>query len=145
MSAYVHLDPSTSTLLAALETFSQHKLTRRNDLGTLIELAFRHDKRTLLDDLSFLAKFVSRSHGIMKRIGRDGEGYDKLSHQFGENLERATTLLRTLVKEAPEDVKSQFASTYFTMTQDAMQNLLALFYDLSWYKNWRIDHPEESV
>lgn len=139
------LDPSTSALLDTLDSFSGGKLTRRNDLGTVIQLAEFHRQGTLLESLSFLAKFVSKTHGIMNRIGKDGQGYETLEAQFSENLTRAREQMQQLVNAGPPEIQKYFTEVYFAMTQDALQNLLELFYDLSWYKNWQIDHPVRSA
>ena len=77
----------------------------------------------------------------MGRIGKEGEGYDKLSFQFAENLEKASASVRLLVKEAPEEVKHHFTLEYFGMTPDGLSLLMELLYDLSWLKNWNMDHP----
>jgi hypothetical protein len=135
---------ATDSLLATLVTFSHNRLTRRSELGTLLELAALHNQRAVLDDLSFVAKFVSRVYGIMRRIGKGAEGYDILSKEFSPNLEKGVALIQTLLRKAPIDVQQQFATQYLSMTHESLQNLLALFYDLSWYKNWLIDHAKNS-
>jgi len=139
------MQPSSSTesLLASLDAFSGNKLTRRTDLGLLLETAFQHRQESLLHELSFLAKFVSKAYGIMTRIGKDGEGYESVAIEFSRNLEKATALTRTLIEKAPSHLQEEFATTYFAMTSASLQNLLDLFYDLGWYKNWLIDHPHE--
>ena len=137
----MQLDPSTENLLTSLDAFSGNKLTRRKDLGLLLETAFQHREESLLRELSFVAKFVSKAHGIMIRIGKDAEGYQSMAKEFSENLEKATALTRTLIKKAPSHVQEEFASTYLAMTPASLQSLLNLFYDLSWYKNWLIDQP----
>ena len=53
--------------------------------------------------------------------------------------------MHTLIDEAPEDIKRRFASSYFDMTQKTMQNFLSLCYDLSWYKNWDIEHRQDKT
>ena len=133
------LSPATASLLSALDAMSGNKLTRRDDLGTLLELGASSHMRPVLEELSFYAKFLQRTHGIMKRIGKDGNGYDKLSEEFGTSLGKANRLIGTLLDGAPPDVRAQFSSTYLAMTQGGLANLLALFYDLSWYKNRLID------
>jgi len=140
----MQLHPSTRKLLDALQSFSQNKLSRREDLGILIELATRHDMHTALDDLSFLAKFLHKTYGLMHRIGKDSDGYEKLSREFGENLEKAATLVRTLIENGPEEVTKRFTSEYLGLRADALENFLELMYNLSWYKNWLIDHPQGS-
>ena len=134
---------STESLLASLDAFSGNKLTRRADLGILLENALHHGQEPMLHDLSFLAKFLSRAYGIMKRIGKDGEGYESVAKEFGQNLEKATALTRSLIEKAPPHIQKESSTTYLAMTAASLQNLLDLFYDLSWYKNWLIDHPRQ--
>lgn len=76
----------------------------------------------------------------MKRIGNGGEGYDKLEGEFNANLETSMNLLHTILSDAPEDDLRHFNATYFSMTQEALGGYLDLLSDLSWYKNWLIDH-----
>jgi len=130
---------STSELLGALDALSRGKLTRRRELGTLIELAAGADRMPVLDDLSFLAKFVSKTYGIMTRIGQNGHGYDKLQREFAVNLRNVSDRISTLLEGGPDDIRASFEAELLATTPEALQNLLALCYDLSWYKNWRLD------
>ncbi len=139
----MQLRKSTVELLTSLDLLSQYKLTRRNDLGILIELSTANKQHEALEKLSFLAKFASKTLGIMTRIGNDGDGFEKLSREFTEAIDRATALLRALLQDAPAATRQQFSFTYLSMTPDSLQHLLALCYDLSWYKNWLIDHPDQ--
>jgi len=136
---------STTKFLETLDAFSGHTLTHREDLGTLVELSSLHGRKDLLNRLSFLAKFVCRVYGIMKRIGKDDEGYTTLEQEFSKNLEEAIALTRTLIGMASQDERQRFEAAYFSMTQAGLHNLLALFRDVAWYKNWLIDHGGEEV
>jgi hypothetical protein len=133
---------TTVELLASLDTLSNHRLTSRNDLGVLIELAALHNQSSVLRELSFVAKFVSKAFGIMQRIGRDGEGYDRVSNEFTETMNKTKTLLSLLLKNASHATRQHFTTTYLTMTPESLQRLLLLCNDLGWHKNWLIDHPE---
>jgi hypothetical protein len=137
------LSPSTSTLVDALDVFSQHKLTRKNDLGVLVELATQSNAKAALGELSFTAKFISRTYGIMRRIGPQDAAYGGLSRQFAEQLEKAEALERSLLQHASAATRGDFASAYHDRTPEALDRHLALLYDLSWYKNWLIDHRTE--
>jgi len=141
----MHLSPSSSNLLLALERLSRNKLTCREDLGVLLELARERGADEELEELSFQAKFAARAFTIMKRIGRNGEGYDRLAAEFGASLEKVRALATMLLQGAQPDVRGRLHSTYLVMTPESLERLLALLYDLSWYKNWRIDHPGESA
>jgi len=130
----------TSDLISTLQDFSRRKLHHPDDLASLIELSRLHNQKQVLDDLCFLSKFLINTNTVMKRIGKDAEGYDKLSYEFTDNLEKASSFIRLLVKEASDDVKLHFTSTYFGMTQEALHSLMELLYDIAWLKNWEIDN-----
>ncbi|HTX19649.1 MAG TPA: hypothetical protein VMG34_13420 [Bacteroidota bacterium] len=130
----------TATLVASLQEYSGSKLRHAGDLAILIELSRSGNQQQVLEDLSFLSKFLVNTRAVMDRVGKGGEGYDKLSFQFTENLEKASTFVRLLVKESPDETKRHFTSTYFSMTPAALSSLMELFYDISWLKNWNIDH-----
>lgn len=136
----VKLNRLTLDLLASLDVFSGHKLTRSDDLGMLVELATVYSLQPTLSELSFLAKFICKTHGLIGRIGVHGNGYDKLAREFSEALKKAITLITVLLAEAPQDTRQRFESLYMSLTSGSLDSLLALCYDLSWYKNWLIDH-----
>jgi hypothetical protein len=137
----MQLSPPVSALLNTLERHSGRPFGRREDTGAILELAYRHGRERDLDRLSFLAKFLVRCMGIMKRIGRDGDGYDRLAAEFGASIEQTRTLLASLLLGAPPEVRNRLHNEYLAMTPGAMENMLAFLQDLSSFKNWRIDHP----
>lgn len=130
----------TASFISSLQNYSRSTLHHADDLASLIELSRIHNQRQVLDDVCFLSKFLVNTNTVMKRIGKDAEGYGKLSYEFTENLEKASTFIRLLVKEAPDDVKKHFTSTYFGMTHGGLNSLMELLYDITWLKNWEIDH-----
>jgi len=134
--------PETTQLLAALDALSGNRLTRKDDMGLLIDTAVQNDRQQLLNDLSFHAKLVVRTHGIMSRIGKDAEGFENLSREFTSGVERASNMLHTLAHCALPEQRTRIDSTYLQRTPEGLGNLLSLLADLGWYKNWLIDHPE---
>ena len=135
----MELSRATSDLLQELETLSGGAISRRADLGILLECGRDQPGRSKLDELSFFAKFLHRTHGIMARIGRDGEGYDRLLKEFTDAAARAKVLLAELLARVPDDDRGRLTATYLAMTPGAFDNLLSLSKDLSWYKNLLID------
>jgi hypothetical protein len=136
----MNLGKPTLDFLSSLEEFSGGKLAHRDDLGTLIELATVHQRSDTLDELSFIAKFIHKTHGIMQRIGAQGEGYDKLSREFLEAIGKASSYMETLLVAAPESTRNHFSTSYMKPTLSSLDNLVNLCRDLSWYKNWMLDH-----
>ncbi len=142
MTPSIPFSPSTLDLLAALGAFSSGRLTRPDDRGLLYESAERGGEQAEFDELSFQAKFVHKTYGILQRLGKDGQGYDRMEGEFRAALERCGTLARRVLSGAPPAVQEQFAARYLALTPAALQDFLALCYDLSWYKNWHIDRRQ---
>ena len=126
-------------VVLSLESFSGGKLTRHRDLATLIGLSRQGQRDDLLTELSFHAKFVANSSRTLKRIGPEAEGAQVLSAEMQKGVETVTRLARELLRGGTEEQRAAFEQTYFRLTPDALQNLFALCYDLSWYKNWLLD------
>lgn len=134
------LSRTTKELLASINTISGGTLQRSMDLGVLIEIAHRNAMQPALDDLAFIGKFLTKSFELMKRIGEGGEGFDKLESEFSAQTEKSRTIIAALVEKADAMTVSYFTSTYLAMDTVAMTNLIQLFHDLGWYKNYLIDH-----
>lgn len=132
-------DPPVDVLLEDLRTLSGGRLRKEQDLRLLLDAARTGGRGTELEDLSFLAKFLHRTHGIMLRIGRDGEGYQRLAEEFGRSLENASGVARALVRSLPAPERERMEREYLAMSPASLERLLDLFHDLGWYKNWLID------
>jgi hypothetical protein len=133
------LRPETLTFLQDLERFSKRKLHYREEVGLLLEVANQNGKLEEFDEAIFLAKFITKSMGVMKRIGVDGEGYDKLSAEFQVNIQKVSGILRNILEGAPQKAREDVASAFLSLTQGALENLVALLSDLAIVKNWVLD------
>ena len=131
--------PSTTRVLSELDRLSRNALTRRNDLALLLDAATLAGEAETLERLSFLAKFVARTYGMMSRIGPGGTGYAVLQRECSDNADKARDLLRRLIAQTPGEVRPRLERDYLTLTPEGFTNLLALYRDLSWYKNYLID------
>jgi hypothetical protein len=133
------LSNSTKTLLSAVNDASGNRLQRSMDLARLIELAQVNSLHRQLDDLAFVSKFLSKSFELMKRIGKESDGYDKLFEEFSTNIQKSQRLIGELTGSAENSVKSYFLESYLSMSDSTMNNLMQLCHDLSLYKNYKID------
>src|SRR3990172_3976065 len=136
---FMTLSQTTKSLLSKISAASGNRLQRQLDLGVLIEVAFQKQVQPALDDLAFSAKFLTKSFELMKRIGKEGEGYEKLEMEFTVQVEKSRAAIRQLLEPADAVTRTHFAGTYLGMDTMALQNLMQLFHDLGWYKNYRID------
>jgi len=109
------------------------------DLGTLIELAETHSQQNTLKDLAFSSKFIVKSFELMKRIGRDGNGYEKISGEFSIQVQKSQQVMKQILAHADAMTSSHFAASYMEMNTLTMENLMQLYHDLSLYKNYLLD------
>ncbi len=140
----MQISPPVADFLGVLDSTSHASLGRRDDLGAVLEAAFRGGRERELDELAFVGKFCVRVFGIMRRIGPRGEGYDRLAAEFSSNSGRARELLSSILAGAPEEQHAALSGRYLSMTAEGMEELMALLSDLSWVKNWQIDNPGKS-
>lgn len=134
------LSQTTKSLLSEITALSGNSLQRAMDLGTLLELAVLHSRQDVLEDLAFSAKFLTKSFELMQRIGKDGNGYEKLAAEFTAQVTKSQSLLRAMVAGTDPMTSAHFSGNYLEMNTLTLENLMKLYHDLSWYKNYRIDH-----
>ena len=140
----MRLSSPAEDLLGLLKRYSGDKLTRPEDLALLLEAASQHKALDTLEELSFHAKFVANASEALQRIGTTDANAARLSTELQTEITTVTRLIRLLLAQSPLFIQERFTSSYFATTPEALQNFFSLCYDLSWYKNWLIDHPDGS-
>jgi hypothetical protein len=135
----------TMLFVNAVKSFSGGKMTKTDHVAQLIQLSNESGKEQVFDDLIFHAKFLSKLFTVMKRTEPGSEAFPKLQSEFKEAIEKVGTLIRTLVKEAPEGIKQDFISQYFEMSHQCLNNLIQFSYDLGWVKNWKLDMEQSRI
>lgn len=129
----------TVEFIRALELSANRKLNYPDVVRILIESARRENQTEVFEELVFLAKFLTKSFGVMQRIGVDGEGYDKLSAEFKLNMEKVVNLLTTHRDVMKDDADRTMLSRFFSMTPRSLDDLMMLLNDLMLVKNWMLD------
>ena len=139
MTTEWHLRQETQQFLRDLERSSSRKVNVPHDLGTLLEASARVDQKDHFEQIVFLAKFITKTFDIMKRIGPDGEGYDTLAREFQDNVEKVGEKIRKLLLTSPDNIQDHFARRYFRMEPESLENHMKLLADLTLVKNWMLD------
>ena len=129
----------TQAFLDEVEKSTGRKFLFRYEVELLVEIADQRSMRQVFDDITFYAKFLSHSSTILKRFGPNNDETVKLSVEFKEKLEKTSTLIKTLIKEAPDSVKQQFMARFLSLSHESMNTFLLLLYELSWIKNYLLD------
>lgn len=133
------LRAETLDFLGELERSSNRKLNFSSDVGHLLEAARRSEKMQVFEEMIFLAKFITKSLEVMKRIGADGEGYDKLSAEFRTSLQKVASQLEDISVDAPDEIRRSEEVRFLGLTQESLERLVSLMADLTLVKNWVLD------
>ena len=118
--------------------FAARKFRFRADLALLLDCARGNEE--VFEQIAFYAKFLSKAHAILQRSGPGGEEVSRLSAEFGEKLGETSSLIGVLTASRPGGAASEFAARYLVRSQEGVERLLGLLYELSWIKNYRIEH-----
>jgi hypothetical protein len=123
-------------LIGEIDHFSNHKLKRKDDLRTLIEIGFSSEKEKLLNSLYFNAKYVLGLQRVLKKGSSNPEisSLEKIKEDYTNNLIKSIEQIKELVNFSPEETKNHFNKTYFELSQQCLKNLNELFEDLEWTK-----------
>jgi hypothetical protein len=133
------LKKETHDILRSLERSANKKLRYPEVIGELVESAVKNGLTAKLLDAAFLAKFVTRSMGVMQRIGVNGDGYDKLREESEANLAKASSLVRSFVDHLPPESRLRNDALFFALSHDSMRRFVGLLEDLTVLKNWSLD------
>jgi hypothetical protein len=129
----------TNDFIRELERSSNRKLFFPDDIGHLLDAARRDQKMEAFEEAIFLAKFITKSAEVMKRIGPDGDGYDKLSSEVEAGIQKASSLLKVVSQSCPHDMGQLQSTTFFSMSHESVERMMRLFADLTLIKNWVLD------
>jgi hypothetical protein len=129
----------TRGFIDKVERAAGKKFLFRNDVELLYELASLHLLGSLFEDIIFYAKFVSHASTILKRVGPTNDETAKLADEFKEKLEKVSSLMKTLIDNAPEDMRELFNGRFFSLSQESMNSLMILLQELSRVKNYLLD------
>lgn len=129
-------EKNTQQILLAVEEIAKGRLQLRSDVERLIDLAIRNKKVSLLEELSFHAKF---SIGLLRVIQKkesvvDEQYFLKAEEEYKESIRHIKDLLHQLMNDENDFIKSIYSEKFFQLTQQSLSNLNMLCSDLGYLK-----------
>jgi hypothetical protein len=122
-----------------LAAYAGRKLNYPIELGELLGIVEKSGATDDFEELIFQAKFLVKSKEIMRRIGPDTEGYERLSTEFQTSVEKAVDRLKLLVARASPEISQKHFSGFLSRETDGFDSFLNLASDFRWVKNWQLD------
>jgi hypothetical protein len=106
-------------------------------LRRLLEVAEKNPQT--LFDLTFHARFANNLLAVMKREGKDVQGFERMQQSFRESVEKIRSILLDLGNSGFAD-----SARYTELTQTGMQALMDLISDLTVVKEWQVEQAAHS-
>jgi len=128
------LSPDTEQVLDFLDQASGQGLRKRNDMGTLLELAAERNAHKEMNDLIFHGRHLYNLYTTLRKTSPGAEGYRVLEKEFATAVETVRNLMAVLLVDALQEQVERFDTTYYAMTQGSVRNLLDLAHDLGVFK-----------
>lgn len=101
-------------------------------------LSVQHEEN-LLYDLLFYSSFAKRIYDVMRREGKDVQGFDRMQQSFSESVQNVRKVLDQLVSRGFQEGRR-----YMEMSQEGMQKLLMLIEDLAVVNDWKLSRQGAS-
>lgn len=129
---------NTAGFVDEIEIYSGNQLKRKDDLLTLIKLGFSNDKKELIEELSFTAKYVQGLFRVLERTAGNPDIHNagQIKADLSNNLEKVKEKIDQIIISAEDPVKIYFRETYLQLSQTCLFNLTELIHDLEWTKKY---------
>jgi len=83
--------------------------------------------------LTFYGSFAKKIFDVMRREGKDAQGFDRMQQSFTEAVQKVRSALEDLAEKGFVD-----GPRYTELSQQGMQALIGLIEDLSVVKDWEV-------
>jgi hypothetical protein len=138
-STHMTILPDIAEFVAKVEVFSNRKLNYPSEVSVLLQIAVQTGLIKEFGELTFRAKFLTRTQEVIRQVGNNTEGIKKLSMEYETVLKKSMGVLNRLVERTSPEIGQNYLDLFFSMEPDSLLRLMNLYSDLSWIKNWQID------
>lgn len=131
----MELSQDTLNFLEVLDKYTEGKLRKKNDIGSLFELAATHDGLEEIQELVFKGKVIWNLFSKIKSSTPETEGIEFVQNEFESNVKFYQEQLKKFEEVLPEELKTRFNDTYFQMTKGSVLNVVDLAHDFARVKD----------
>jgi len=122
-------------VLNYLDQVSGEGLRKRNDLGTLLDLAADSGQDEAINDVIFRGRHLHNLYRTLRKTSPGAEGFASLEREFTSAVEALREVLAVVLIDADQEQVERFESQYYAVTQGSLRNLIDLAHDLGVLKS----------
>ncbi len=122
-----------------LERHSGRDLHFPRELGILLETVRQTGLVGDVDDILMRSKFTVKTIELIKRIGPNAEGADKLEAEFQAGMRDIKASIKKITARLPERDAETMHDTFFSVNEACFENFIGLLADFALMKNWTLD------
>ncbi len=139
----MEFSPETLAALEVLDQFTSHKLRKREDVGTLLEIGVTASAAAEFNKLVFQSKVSWNVYNVLNKSSASEDAYPMLEREFGQSIADLREALVFFAANAPEVTGNHLKSTYLGMESGTLRNLIDLAHDLAQFKDLQADRRRQ--
>ena len=125
----------TEAVLTYLDEFCRGNLRKRNDIGLLLDIGWKHEAAQEVNEVVFAGKCVWNVYQTLKKQQPNTEGLPKLEQEMMANIAELREKLIFFVANADEQHANRFNEVYLGTHTGTVKNLIDLSFDLAVFKD----------
>ncbi len=133
-------------IVTEINIFSNYRIKRKDDLKIIFE-ADKQNEKSLLENLSFAAKYILGLQRVLKKGSMNPEitNIELVKKDYSDNFQKLIYQLKELINLSSEKVQDHFQKTYFELSHQCLKNLNELLEDLEWTKMYLNQQKRQSL
>lgn len=131
----MELSDDTKNLLAAMDEFTEHALRKRNDFGTIFELAAAYGHADAMEKLVFESAAVWKLASKIKKAAGGDEGFHLIKREFESSVQKMLSFIREIMANAENQTTLRFEENYYDNSRGNLLNLIDLAHDFARFKD----------
>ena len=140
----VNASPAAIRWVERVEQFAGTRFRFYGELASLVDLSRDEAVKPSVDELMFVAKFVTGAGRILNRGGVPPDQLGPLEAEFAANLRRVSDMLRACAEAAPADLREHLLSTFLGQSHSHLEALIGLLGELSWLQSYEVHRLADS-
>lgn len=135
----MQLSKDTQDFIELIDSYSEGKLRKKNDLGTCFEICASFGGEEELNSLVFNGKILWNLSKKLRSTTKVDKGIELIQKEFEVTLEKIRKVISQIEERLEGDHKQRFQDIYLGMTKGHVMNIVDLSHDLAIFKDMQAE------
>ncbi|MDC1068577.1 hypothetical protein OAQ99_05390 [Candidatus Kapabacteria bacterium] len=135
----MQLSKDTTDFIDVIDSYSEGKLRKKNDLGTCFEICASYSGEQELQTLVFQSKILWNLSKKLRSTTKVDKGIELIQKEFESSLTQIRDILNQIADKLADDDKERFNDIYLGMTKGNVLNIIDLSHDFGIFKDMQAE------